>query len=120
MSSVELIATALGAGAAAGFTDTAAAAVKDAYTSLKGALRPWLRGQARQALEADEIEPEVWATNIGEELTASGADSDEEILALAHRLLSLADPQVAGKYQVDVSRAKGVQVGDHNVQTNNF
>lgn len=120
LSNVELIVAALGTGAAAGLTNTASAAVKDAYIGLKRLLRPWVRGHARQVLEGDETEPEVWRAQIGEELMASGADTDEEILAMARRLLALADPKAADKYRVQISHAKGVQIGDHNTQTNNF
>ncbi|MGK5738903.1 hypothetical protein [Micromonospora sp. URMC 103] len=120
MSNVELIVAALGAGATAGLTDTASLAVKDAYAGLKRLLRPWMRGEARQALEANETEPEVWDARIGQELTSSGAAEEEEILAAARRLLALANTKTGGKYQVNASQANGVQVGDSNTQTNNF
>ncbi|WCN83823.1 hypothetical protein [Micromonospora sp. LH3U1] len=120
MSNVELIVAALGAGATAGLTDTASLAVQDAYAGLKRVLRPWMHGEARQALEADETEPEVWDARIGQELISSGAAEEEEILAAARRLLAMAGLQTGGKYQVDASQAKGVQIGDGNTQTNNF
>ncbi|MEU8821641.1 hypothetical protein [Actinoplanes sp. NPDC048796] len=118
----EVIAAALAAGATAGMKDTASAAVKDAYSGLKRVLRPWLRGDARQALEADETEPDVWEALIGDELDASGAVEDEEVLTVARRLLALVDPDgsAAGKFLVDAREAKGVQVGDHNTQHNTF
>jgi hypothetical protein len=117
---VELIAAALSAGAAAGLTDTAAAAVKDTYAGLKRLLRQWVRGDAREALEADETVPGLWEDQIGEDLIASGADQDEEILTLARRLLELVGQPSDGKYWVDVSNSKGVQIGDHTKQTNYF
>jgi len=116
VTNVELIMTALSAGAAAGLTDTASTAVKDSYAGLKRLLHPWVRGDARQALEDDAVEGEV----LESELAASGADADAEVLAAAHRLLEAADPAAASTYRVAISEAKGVQIGDHNTQTNTF
>ncbi|WP_239164909.1 RIP homotypic interaction motif-containing protein [Actinoplanes palleronii] len=113
---MELIVTALSAGAAAGLTDTASTAVKDGYAALKRTLRPWVRGDARQALETDVIDGEV----LEAELVASGADVDEQVLAAAQHLLQVVDPANATKYRIQITDAKGVQVGDHNTQTNTF
>jgi hypothetical protein len=123
MSAVELITAALAAGAGAGLKDSASTAVRDAYAGLRDLLRRRVGDhdeQAVQALEADETEPGVWQARIGEALTTSGAADDEQVLAAARRLLAVADPALAAKYQVDVREAKGVQVGDHNSQTNTF
>lgn len=117
MSAVEVIAAALAAGAGAGLTGTASAAVQDAYAGLKDLLRRRVGGPA---LEADETEPGVWQARLGDALTASGAADDERILAAARQLLALADPALSATYQVDLREAKGVQVGDHNTQTNTF
>ncbi|WP_232343893.1 RIP homotypic interaction motif-containing protein [Actinoplanes awajinensis] len=113
---MELIVTALSAGAAAGLTDTASTAVKDGYAALKRTLWPWVRGDARQALETDVIDGEV----LEAELVASGADVDEQVLAAAQHLLQVVDPANATKYRIQITDAKGVQVGDHNTQTNTF
>lgn len=107
MSVVEVIASALAAGAAAGAKDTASAAVKDAYTGLKGLLRPRVRGEARVALEADETDAGVWEARLGEELTASGAVEDEDVLAAAQRLLALADPRKAAAFHITVDTNHG-------------
>lgn len=107
MSAVEIVTAALAAGAGAGLKDTASAAVTDAYAELKRLLRPWVRGEARQALEADETEPELWVARIGEELTASGAADDGQVLALAQRLLALADPEKAKTFNVTVGTSYG-------------
>jgi predicted short-subunit dehydrogenase-like oxidoreductase (DUF2520 family) len=123
MSAVEMITAALAAGAGAGLTDTASAAVRDTYASLKDLLKRHVgdqNEQAVQALEADETKPGVWQANIGGALTASGAAGDKQILATARQLLALVDPALAAKYQVDLREAKGVQVGDHNSQNNTF
>lgn len=120
MSAVEVIAAALAAGAGAGLTDTASAAVRDAYAGLKVLLRRRVGDHDVQALDADETEPGIWQARLGDALTDSGAVDDEQIMAAARQLLALADPALAAKYQVDVHEAKGVQVGDHNSQTNTF
>lgn len=123
MSAVEVIAAALAAGAGAGVTDTASAAVRDAYTGQKDLLRRRIGdhdGQPVQALAADETEPDVWQVRLANALTTSGAVDDEQILAAARQLLTLADPTLAAKYQLDLREAKGVQVGDHHSQTDTF
>ncbi|AEV87862.1 hypothetical protein ACWT_6849 [Actinoplanes sp. SE50] len=87
MSNLELIVGALAAGASAGVKDTASAVVRDAYAGFKAMLKPWVRGEARAALDADETDPQVWQARLGQELTVSGAVDDEQILAAAAALL---------------------------------
>jgi hypothetical protein len=125
MTGAALIVAAVTAGAAAGITDTTSSAIRDGYTGLREALRRRLaaRGdRAVQVLEPHEIEPAVWRASLSEDLAATGADRDEYILAAAREVLALLDPAGtrAGKYIVDTRGAKGVQVGDHNTQTNTF
>jgi hypothetical protein len=123
VSGVEVIVAALVAGAVAGSSEVARTVVVDAYAALKDLLRGRLAGrpEAQQALDAHEVEPGRWRAVLGEALTASGADADEQVLVAARRLLAVADPDgTRGKYQVDASHARGVQVGDHNTQTNTF
>jgi hypothetical protein len=119
MSAVEVITAALAAGAGAGMKDTMSAAVKDAYAGLKALIKRHLDGhgdEVVQALDAEETVPEVWQARLGDALTKSGATADEQVVAAAQRLLQLTDPtgSAAGKYQVDLREANGVQVGDHN------
>ncbi|HET6355445.1 hypothetical protein [Streptomyces sp.] len=124
MTNVELIVAALAAGAAAGAGDTAKAAVTDAYTGLRDALRRRLVGRrgAEQALSAVAVEPARWQIDLAADLEETGAANDNEILAAAQRLLALAGPAgpTASGYRVDAREAKGVQVGDHNTQHNTF
>lgn len=124
MTGVELIATALAAGATAGVTGVASAAVQDAYAGLRDMLRRHLFGrqQAEHALDAEETEPGVWQACLGRDLTETGADQDEEVLATAFALLSLVDRAGAasGRYHVDARQAKGVQIGNRNTQHNTF
>jgi hypothetical protein len=111
MSNIEVIVAALAAGASAGVTNTATAAVQDAYLGLKNLLRPRVRGDARAALDADETEQGVWETRIGEELAASGAADDEQVLAAAMRLLVLSDPAKAATYNITGGTSSGVVGG---------
>lgn len=124
MTGVEVIAAALAAGAAAGVTGAASAAVQDAYASLREMLRRRLNGrrQAEHALDAKETERGVWQARLGRDLTETGADTDEEVLAAAFTLLNLVDRTGAavGRYRIDARQAKGVQIGDHNTQHNAF
>jgi hypothetical protein len=70
----------------------------------------------------EDADPGVWRTRIRADLIACGADEDEEVLAMARRLLAELDPDGVhvGKYRVDVREAKGVVIGDQAVQTNHF
>jgi hypothetical protein len=119
VSEVELILTALMAGAAAGTTAAAQSAVVDTYTGLRTLLRRILtrQGRSEEVLDAVQAEPGTWQTRLGEALTDAHADQDQEVLAAARAVLAAADPAgaAAGKYTVTVSNSTGVQVGDHTV-----
>ncbi|MGX1676484.1 hypothetical protein [Streptomyces sp. NPDC055400] len=131
MNGVELVVAALSAGAAAGLTDTASSAVRDAYAGLRESVR--LRLAARgdvgaRVLEAGEngaqdvVGSEVWREQLRELLVAADMASDEDIVAAARSLLrdlGLDEPQ-DGAGAVDARHAQGVQIGDHNTQTNTF
>lgn len=110
MLAVEVIAAALAAGATAGVTGTASAAVQEAYAGLKELLKHRVGGRsdaAVQALDADEAEPGVWQARIGAALTDSGAVDDERVLAAARRLLSLAVPEKAKTFNIDIGTNHG-------------
>ncbi|RSN60634.1 hypothetical protein DMH01_15180 [Amycolatopsis sp. WAC 04182] len=132
--SVELVVAALAAGAAAGAGETASAAVKDAYTGLKSlASRALRRAKAVPAEVVEMVESDAVTLTEDETrtagrreltaaLTAAGAGDDEELVAAALKVLELTDPEGtrAGKYRVLLHGNQGVQVGDHNTQTNTF
>jgi hypothetical protein len=124
MSAIEVILAALAAGAGVGMKDTASAAVQDAYAALKEQIRRRLgnRDEAIQALDADEAAPGVWQARLGAALTESGATGDARVIEAARDLLRLTDPtgSAAGRYDIDLREAKGVQVGDFNTQHNTF
>lgn len=121
---VSVIVAALAAGAGAGLRDTASGAVKDAYGGLRELVRRRLVGRpvAEAALVGHEKAPQVWQAPLSAELVAVDAGSDEELVVAAQRLLALVDEAGtrSGKYVVDARGAQGVQVGDHNTQTNTF
>jgi hypothetical protein len=113
MDTLSLVIGALAAGASQGLSD---AAIGDAYRRLKDTITTRL-GRGR-ALEDLDVDPAAWAPLLHK----AGVADDGEVVALAERVLAVADPvllRVAG-YVVDVSGARGVQVGDGNTQHNTF
>lgn len=125
MTGVELIVTALTAGAAAGAglgaKETVSAMIADAYQGLKTQVKAKLgnRAEAVAAVDAGHTESATLREALGTALIESGADTDQAILEKAQELLAqLEEP--AGKYVVDNRGAKGVVIGDHSSQTNTF
>ncbi|MEU0071254.1 hypothetical protein ABZ027_17160 [Streptomyces sp. NPDC006332] len=125
MNGVELVVAALAAGAAAGLTDTTSSAIQDTYAGLRESVRRRLATGSADGvgiLEASEAEPVMWQDRLGELLSVSGVDQDEEILAAARSLLQDLggfSPH-GGPRVVDARGAKGVMIGTHNTQTNTF
>jgi hypothetical protein len=128
MDPVSLILAALVTGVATGLAtgpgEKAAAAVGEAYRGLRDALKRRLAGKpaAEDAVEHYTQDPEAWKGNLEVHLRQAGADEDQAVLEAAASVLRLADPAgaAAGKYAVNLAGAQGVQVGDHNTQTNTF
>ena len=123
MDPITLIVTALAAGAAQGLTDTASAAVKDAYARLKARVKKRLGGgpDTELVLAKHERAPETWQAPLMAELAESGAEGDRDLIAAAQALLDLVGKTAPpGKYTVEARGAQGVQVGDHNRQDNVF
>jgi len=116
--------TALAAGAASALQDGASAAVKNAYARLKALVTNRFADRPRGELVLAEHEtaPETWEKPLAAELSAAGAEGDADLVATAQALMSLIDEAGArsGKYVVSVRDSQGVQVGDHNTQTNTF
>jgi hypothetical protein len=116
---LSLILTALTTGAAAGLKDTASQAVKDGYTKLQALLQKKLAGTppALVALTEHEKHPDIWKAPLEEGLRTTGADQDQEIIAAAHQLLSLVQPQQAmmlGKFNVQtMGNIQNQIVGDN-------
>ena len=122
MDPVTVIVTALTAGAASALQDGASAVVTDAYARLKALVKVRFAGRSKGELVLAEYEaaPQTWEAPLAAELSAAGAEGDADLLAAAQALMSLVDEQGtrSGKYLVTVHDAQGVQVGDHNTQTN--
>jgi RIP homotypic interaction motif len=128
MDPITLIVTALAAGATAGGLDTVKdatkAAVQSAYAKLRGLAKQRVAGQpdGELALDRHETSPQKWESLLTAELTEAGAAGDADLVAAAKALMELVDSvgARAGKYNVTVANSRGVQVGDGNVQFNNF
>ncbi|WP_406353917.1 hypothetical protein [Streptomyces sp. NBC_00658] len=92
MTELELVATALATGAAAGLTDTSRGVVHDLHAALREAVRRRLSGvgvrggYGVRVLYAYETDPDVWRTRLLQVL-ASGLEMDEEILGAARAVL---------------------------------
>jgi hypothetical protein len=121
---VTLIVAGLAAGAAQGVSDTASGAVKDAYEGLRAKVRGWFGGSPTKELVLAEHEksPDTWQVPLQAALIETGTAGDPAVVEAAQQLLALLDAAgtQSGKYLVDLRGAQGVQVGDHNTQTNRF
>jgi hypothetical protein len=122
---VELVVTALTAGAAAGMKENATSAVKDAYAALVDVVRRRLHHQAQaDAAIVDEhaVDPNGHRDALVAALTAADAADDQDLLAAAQDLMARIDPKgaQAGKYTIDARGAKGIQIGDDNTMNITF
>ena len=119
-----MILSALGTGVAAGLTNTASAAIGDAYEGLRDTIRRRLGPAADAVVEAYAADPEGAKQQLAQVLASANAGQDAQVIEAAQRLLALTDPVGAagGMYTVvaDLREARGIQVGDRNVQINNF
>jgi hypothetical protein len=128
MDPITLIVTALAAGASGGaisaLQDDVKGAVITAYGKLRGLVQKRVAGNAgaELALTEYEADPEHWQTPLVAKLTQLGAADDADLVAAAKALMQLVDGvgARAGTYNVNVANSTGVQVGDGNVQYNNF
>lgn len=129
MEPISLILGALLAGATKGAGEASGTAIKDAYAGLRDALKrrftaasPSRSQPAETALTGYLSDPDAWRPALETYLRQAAADKDQEIIDAAVRVMAAADPDGAraGKYTIDLTGAQGVQVGDHNTQTNHF
>jgi len=124
MDPVTLIVTALAAGAASALQDGASSAVKEAYARLKALVGKRFAHSSKGELVLAEHEaaPQTWEAPLAAELTAAGADGDADLVAAAQELMILVDEagSRSGKYGIAIRDSQGVQIGDHNTQTNTF
>jgi hypothetical protein len=128
MDPISLIVAALAAGASAGalsaLQDDVKDAVKSAYSKLRGLVKRRVAGNqsAELALAEYEVDPANWEAPLTAKLKQVGAADDADLVAAAKALMELVDQAGAraGKYNVTIKGAKGVQVGDGNIQVNRF
>jgi hypothetical protein len=123
---VDVVVSALTAGAAVGMKEAATAAMKDAYAGLVEAIRRRLGHRRAEELVAlvqeHAADPAARREELVAALTAADAATNDKVVAAARRVLAEVDPVgiQGGKYTVDAREAKGVQVGDDNTMTLNF
>jgi hypothetical protein len=130
MDPITVILTALVAGATTGALDGLKDDVKDKAKAAYGKLRDLVNRRFREAQtpRADAIlaefddDPEGYKDPLARKLDAAGADKDDALLAAAQAFLDLVQQPgpKSGKYNVTITGSEGVQVGDHNSQTNTF
>jgi hypothetical protein len=124
MEPITLILGALAAGALAGVREGATGAVKDAYAGLKRLVAAHFAGKpaAEIVLAEHAADPDTWQAPLTKALAETGADADPAVIEAARQLMELLDETGAraGKYDVDLRGAQGVQVGDRNQQHNIF
>ncbi|TDB85817.1 hypothetical protein E1264_20005 [Actinomadura sp. KC216] len=122
MDSVTIIVAALGAGAAAGLSDTTATAVKDAYTQLKELVAARMAGSnaAEVALAGYQNDPDTWEAPLTKALLEMGTGADTELLEAAQTVLRLLGRQPTSKYRTTVHDSYAFQIGDHGEQVNHF
>ena len=122
MDPVTLIVTALAAGAASALQDGASSAVKDVYARVMALVKKRFANlpKGELVLAEHQAAPQTWEAPLAAELSAAGAEGDAALVAAAQALMSLVDEagSRSGKYTVTVLNSQGVQVGDHNTQTN--
>ncbi|MEW1734349.1 RIP homotypic interaction motif-containing protein [Nocardia beijingensis] len=120
---MSIILTALVAGAAAGGSDAASAAVRDGYAALRRRLtRVAGDPETRAALEANDAAPGGNVAEIRAALSRAQAADDEELRTTAAELLTRlpSDRIEQARGRITVTDAQGVQIGDHNIQSNTF
>jgi hypothetical protein len=120
---ISLILDALGAGAAAIAKGVSSEAGKDAYQKLKALIQRKLSGKtdAELTLIRYEKEPDVWKERLKTILADAFADQDKDIIQIAQKLLTVVNPQQAGKYNVlFTGNVQGVVQGDNAQVKMNF
>jgi len=124
MDPITLIVAALVAGATTGALDSVKDGAKAAYGKVRALVQKRIAGDrgAETALAELADDPETWQVPLAKRLTQLGAADDKDLVDAAQQLMELVDSAgaQAGKYNVIIKNAKGVQIGDHNTQHNTF
>jgi hypothetical protein len=118
---VSLVVTALVAGAAAGLTDATSATVVEAVGKLRQLVVARFTAAGRDQADVDIVARAPLADHDQTKLKTAleAVQVDKPTHDAAQELLDLLEQQRA-KFKVDASNAKGLQIGDHNIQHNNF
>ena len=120
MNELDVIATAMLAGAAAGTSDVASAAIRDAYSSLCQALRRRLNSVGHvtngngMAITAEVLLSSNERARVIEILSTIKAADDAAVVRDAQILLDLIGAVKSIGFNVVVEKSTGVQVGDNN------
>ncbi len=114
MDPVSLVLDALASGTARSSDDRAAAA----SARLRELVAALLAGDpgAHAAVLGQMPGPAAWRDSAGKALAATGAGTDEQVLAAAREVLGLTG--LPGRGQAVLHGARGVQIGDGNYQVN--
>ncbi|MGQ4389163.1 hypothetical protein [Streptomyces sp. SAS_270] len=115
MNEIELVVAALGAGAAAGLSESASSAVREAYERLRVAVQRRLDSRGDQDLELPVMggESGIDDESLREALVMSGADRDVQVQAAAEAFLREVNGSGpgAGIGVVHVHNSQGVHAG---------
>lgn len=106
MEPVEVILTALTAGAAAGVTEITGAAVKDAYKALVSLVTKKFGSnkEAKSHLDNYLKDSETWEKPVKKAIQESKIDKDDQVIALARELLKLVkSKQQASKNHIEIN-----------------
>ena len=118
MDPVTVVFSALLAGVAAGATEAASTAIKDAYNALKVLLQDRFSTSesAKIALNEFEKDPETWEAPLRKAIVEMGVD--EAILRQSELLLKLVpipeSAPPASKYDITIRTAKNIAIGDQS------
>jgi RIP homotypic interaction motif len=74
------------------------------------------------ALDELESDPAAWEAPLRSQLRAADAGDSPALVTAAQELMALLDSagSRSGKYVISIHGAQGVQVGDGNIQHNNY
>lgn len=121
MDTINLIMSALTAGATAALQETAGATIKDSYQGLVSLVRKKFNKdpKATAVLKSHAEDPNTWQKPLEKSIQESGALEDKDILIAAQKLLELL--RTAPKYDVTIEGdAQGFVQGDNAKVTMNF
>lgn len=122
------IIAALSAGAIAGLTDTAKAAISDGYNKLKDLLMK-KHGASSEVMQAivqleKKLESQGRKDMLAEEIAAVKAEQDDEVVAAAKQILILVKSQQVSQSTMtihqDHATIQGQNIGDHQQVTQTF